>query len=79
MFGSTAVWLNRGPAFANGDDLHFGDLPGTSLVIVIVAGAVAALALGLFILKWVQSPGSAPDLPDSTGDAPQVSDDETEE
>lgn len=73
--GVMAAWLNRGLVLANGDDIHFGDLSVSSLAILIVAGVVAALALGLFILRWVQSPGSAPD---SKVDEPQGSDDETE-
>lgn len=72
---AAAAWLNRGLALANGDDLHFGDLSVGSLAILIAAGVIAALALGLFILKWLQSPGNTPD---STADAPQDSDDGTE-
>ena len=78
MAGAAGAWVNRGLALANSDDIHFGDLTVGSLAILIVAGVVAALALGLFILRWVQSPRSTPDSHDSTGDAPQESDEGTE-
>lgn len=75
LAGLTAAWFNRGLALANGGDIHFGDLSVSLLAILIAAGVVAALALGLFILRWVKSPGSGDD---STVDEPQGPDDEPE-
>ena len=76
--GVMAACLDRGIALADGGDVHIGDLTAGPLVILIVAGAVAVFAVGLFLLGWVQSLRSARDSSESTGDTPGESEDRTE-
>ncbi len=56
----TAVWMNAGASEANGGDVHIGELSGTASVVVIIAGgALVALFIGLFAVRWKQTARSS--------------------